>query len=409
MQLDEAVEAALDDLGGGGALRRARELDDLVGARGLVCGLGLGLAAALGRAARRPATDPQPDERVRGTRRRRLTGVQREKLPQHGGQVLALHDRVAEAVLEQELRALEPRGELFPRGLLDHARACEGDERPGLRQGDVAFHGEARRDAAGRGVGQHTYIKKPRLRVAAHRRGHLGHLHKGGHALLHARSARHGEAHDGQAGLGRLLEHAADLLADDRAHRPHHEAGVHKEERALAPADTPAAADHGVVLARGLAGRLELLGVAREAEEIGRAQPGVPLLEAAGIHGHAHAGTAGNAQVLAAARADLEVLAELLLVDGAAAARALDEHVAGGELGADLGHGPLERVHRMADPIAQHRCAPSGSCGSCRRGTPRCRGSAAGGRCSPGRPRSRAHPRPSASSSRRRRAWASRR
>ena len=215
----------------------------------------------------------------------------------------------------------------------------------------------------------------------------LGHLHKGRHALLHARAARDGEADHGQARLHGLLEHAADLLADNGAHGPHHEAGVHEEERALPAADAPAPADDGVVLARRLVCGSEFLGVAGKSEEVRHAQGGVPLLEASRVHGHAHAGASGDPQVLAAARANLEVVAELLLVDGAAAPGTLDEHAAGGELGADLGHRGLERVQRVADPIAQHRYAPSGSCGSCRRGTPRLKGSAAGGRCFPRLPR----------------------
>ena len=67
-----------------------------------------------------------------------------------------------------------------------------------------------------------------------------------------------------------------------------------------------------------------------------------------------YASPARQAQVLAAARTHLEVLAKLPFVNGTATTRALDEHVARGELGADLGHGPLERVQGMADPIAQH-------------------------------------------------------
>ena len=312
-------------------------------------------------------------------------------------------------MLEDELGALEPGGELLSGGLLDHAGAGERGQRAGLGQGYVALHGKARRNAARRGVREHAYIKKPRIGMPAHGSRDLGHLHEGRHALLHARATRDGEAHHGQARFGGLLEHAADLLADNGAHGPHHEAGVHKEERALPAADAPAPADHGVVLAGGLVRGGELLGVAGKPEEILGTQAGIPLLEGAGVHGHAHAGAAGDPQVLAAARANLEVFAELLLVDGAAAPGALDEHAAGGELCADLGHRGLERVQRMADPIAQHRYAPSGSCGSCRRGTPRWKESAAEGRCFPRLPRSRARLRPSASFGWRRRAWARRR
>ena len=394
MELEEAVEAVLDDLRRRRALGGPRELDDVVGAlrdRGRV--LGLGLPAALGR---RPAL-PRAREPMGRALARRLPRMEREQLGQRRGHVGARHDRVAEPVLQEKLRALEARGELLSGGLLDHARAGEGHKGARLREDDVALHGEARRDAARRGVGEHADVEKPRLGVAPHGGRDLGHLHKGGHALLHAGPARDREPDDGKPEPRGLLEHAAYLLADGRAHGAHHEVRVHEEERALHAADAPAAADHGVVLARGLARGLELLGIARETEEVVGAQAGVPLLEAPRVHRHAHPRAPRHAQVLAAARADLQARPQVRLVDGAATARALDEHVARGKLGADLGHGRLERVQRVRDPTAQHRCAPSGRCGSCRKETPRWKGSAAEGRCSPRRPRSRARPAPSAS------------
>ena len=166
--------------------------------------------------------------------------------------------------------------------------------------------------------------------------------------------AGNGEANDGKSQLAGLLERTADLLANDRPHRAHHEVGVHEEQRADMPAYGATPADDGIVLVRRRVRRFELLGVSRKLQEVRRPKAGVPLLEAPGVDGRAHASPARQAEVLAAAWAHLEVLAERPLVNGTAATRALDEHVARGELGADLGHGPLERVQGMADPIAQH-------------------------------------------------------
>ena len=50
-------------------------------------------------------------------------------------QILARHDQVDHAVLEQELRALEAGRQLLADRLLDHARAGEADQRIGLGDG----------------------------------------------------------------------------------------------------------------------------------------------------------------------------------------------------------------------------------------------------------------------------------
>ena len=66
----------------------------------------------------------------------------------------AIDDEVEHAVLEQELAALKAFGQLLANRLLDDARAGEADERARLGDVQIAEHREARRDAAGRRIGQ---------------------------------------------------------------------------------------------------------------------------------------------------------------------------------------------------------------------------------------------------------------
>ena len=69
---------------------------------------------------------------------------------------------VEHAVLEQELAALESFGQRLADRLLDDARTGKADERLRLGDVDVAQHGEARRDAAGRRIGEHRDVGQPR-------------------------------------------------------------------------------------------------------------------------------------------------------------------------------------------------------------------------------------------------------
>ena len=250
-------------------------------------------------------------------------------------------------MLQQKLGALESLGQALVHVLLDHARAGKCRQRIGLGQDNVALHGKARGYASGRGVGEHRDIQAARLAVAPNRRRNLGHLHERGHALLHAGAARYGKADNWQSQLGRTLKCAADLLAHHGTHRAHHKVGVHKEERRIASADFALAAHNGIALARTLDRALELVGITGKREEVLRCQIGIPFLKRALVDCHAQARTTAHAKMLAATGADLEVVVQARLIDHTTALRALDKHVARGELGARLGYRPLEDVDRL--------------------------------------------------------------
>jgi hypothetical protein len=98
-------------------------------------------------------------------------------------QLAAIDHHVEHAVLEQELAALKALGELLTDRLLDDPRAGKADER--LRLGDVhvAEHGEARRHAAGRRIGQHRDVGEPGAIEPRQGRADLRHLHERERAL----------------------------------------------------------------------------------------------------------------------------------------------------------------------------------------------------------------------------------
>ena len=131
-----------------------------------------------------------------------------------------------------------------------------------------------------------------------------------------------------------MLKCATDLLAHHGTHRAHHKVGIHKEESCIATADFAPAAHNGIALARTLAHALEFVGITGKREEVLRRQISIPFLKRALVDRHAHTVAPAHAKVLAATRADLEVVVQARLIDHTAALRALDKHVARGKLGA---------------------------------------------------------------------------
>ena len=300
VQLHKSVQAQRDHLTRRGTICRAGLLDNLE--RGFWCRRALKQVSQLFAAATRM------HNLVRCPQAGRVPFVQRQQLAYRERNLATRNNGIAKAVLQQKLGALESLGQALVHVLLDHARAGKCRQGIGLGQDNVTLHGKARGYTSGRGVGEHRDIQAARLAVAPNRRRNLGHLHKRGHALLHARTARNGKADNWQSQLGRTLKCATDLLAHHGAHRAHHKVSVHKEERGIATADFAPAAHNGIALARTLAHALELVGIAGKREEVLRRQIGIPFLKRALVDRHAHARATAHAKVFATTRADLEVV-----------------------------------------------------------------------------------------------------
>src|SRR5438128_1000212 len=195
-------------------------------------------------------------------------GVQEESDPLL--ELVARDDLIDEAVLEEELRALEAGRQLLADRLAGHARAREADERSRLREDDVAERRERGEHAARRGVGEHGY----------------------------ERDARGVEAreHDGDARERRVS-------GDDRVAAP----GLRLRGRD----------PFGIRLA------------VDEAERIGRGEIGVGLPERARVRQELDALLCPELEVVPALRAHVEVPRELLVEQHLATARALRPEVRG--------------------------------------------------------------------------------
>ena len=241
MQLHKSIQPQQDHLARRGTVCRAGLLDNLE--RRLWCGRALKQMSQLFAAATRM------HDLVRRAQARRVPLVQRQQLAHRKRDLATRNDRIAKAVLQQKLGALESLGQALVHVLLDRARAGKRRQGIGLGQDDVALHGKARSHAAGRGIGEHRDVQTACLAMPPNGCRDLGHLHERSHALLHAGAARHGKANNRQPQLGRALKDATDLLAHHGAHRAHHKAGVHKEDRGIAAADLAPAAHDGIVLA----------------------------------------------------------------------------------------------------------------------------------------------------------------
>lgn len=104
--------------------------------------------------------------------------MQSEDFRQHGLLFFPPHNRIQEAVLQKKLRALKSFRQLFADRLCDHPRSRKADQGFRLREDDVAEHGEARRNAAHRRIGQDGDKHLPRFMELPQRTRGFRHLHE---------------------------------------------------------------------------------------------------------------------------------------------------------------------------------------------------------------------------------------
>src|SRR5258705_243021 len=177
---------------------------------------------------RMPACSPPGRARSRATasayvtgnlpRSGRLIGEERENAAERVLEVAPLDDQVELAVREQEFRPLEALGKRLANRLGDDPRSGEPDQRARLGKNDVAEHREARRDAAGGGIGKDGDVRQAAGAEPLEGGRGLGHLHQREDALLHPRAAGRRDDDDRQVLVDRELDRPRELFADDRAH-----------------------------------------------------------------------------------------------------------------------------------------------------------------------------------------------
>ena len=241
--------------------------------------------------------------------------VQREQLRQNAAHLGALDNGVDEPVLKRELGGLEPFRQLLLDGVADDALPGKPDERAGFGQNDVALHGERRRHAAGRGVGEHGDEGQTGRAQALHGAGHLRHLHQRDEPLLHAGAPGRTEHDDRQALGNGAVDHRGHFLAHRMPHRAHEEAGLHDADGQRQAGDGRAPRAHGLFKPALCALVGDFLGIAGEIERIEIGHDRVPLLERPGVHRGGQALVGAQALQGAAGRAIAAELDDLLFVE----------------------------------------------------------------------------------------------
>src|SRR6266446_897760 len=154
---------------------------------------------------------------------------------------------VEEAVFKQEFGALKTFGEFLANGLLDDARAGETDKRSGFANIEVAEHGEAGRDAAGGGVGEHGNVGQLFVVKTRECGGNFGKLHEADGAFHHARAAGAGDGDERLAGFHGEFDAARDFFADYRAHGAADKAELHGAHDYGAAAELAFGSDDGII------------------------------------------------------------------------------------------------------------------------------------------------------------------
>src|SRR5688572_23885158 len=241
-------------------------------------------------------------------------------------QLAPVDDHVDRALLEQEFRALEALGQRLAHRLLDHARAGEADERPGLGDDDISNEGKTRRDATHGGIGQHRDERLPRRGELVQCRGRLRHLHEREEPLLHARPAARGEAHEREMLVAADLHRTHEPLADHRAHGAREEPEL---EDARDQRHAPHRAFHhhhriGLAgLALGFLQALDVLAAVLELERIDREHFRSGFRPVLRIEEEIEALARGEAVMERALRADVEIVLEVGEVQHRVARRTL--------------------------------------------------------------------------------------
>jgi len=158
------------------------------------------------------------------------------------GSWAALH-----AVLDKEFAALETRRQLLADRLLDHTGSGETDQGAGLGDVQIAKHGKAGCDAAGRRVREDADVGKFGVVEFTQSGRDLRHLHQTESAFHHACATRCGDDHHGLLATDCFFNRARDLFSHDDAHTAANEAILHRADDRGPPGEFALRANDGVL------------------------------------------------------------------------------------------------------------------------------------------------------------------
>ena len=126
-------------------------------------------------------------------------------------------------MVQEKLATLKTFGQAFMNRLFDNARTGESDKRVGLRDVDIAEHGEAGRYATRCRIGEYGDIWKSLRPQIGKRCRCLRHLQQGEQRFLHTCATAGGKRNHWQIIVGSMSCRTRETLTNDRAHRTTHE------------------------------------------------------------------------------------------------------------------------------------------------------------------------------------------
>src|SRR3954471_18309099 len=217
-------------------------------------------------------------------------------------------------MLEQEFCSLKAFRQGLANSLLDDSRSRKTNQCIRLRDNDITKECETRRYAAHGGVGKHRNEGQARACQLSQRCSRLRHLHQGHESFLHARSATGCEADERQVLFTTALHSTRKSFADHRAHRTAQKAKFEHGNDKRYVLDGPLHHDQSIFFT-GVRSRVcQTLGVAfavDKLQEVDRRYFRTDLELAFRIERQVDAFASGQAIVMSAFRADVEVFIEI--------------------------------------------------------------------------------------------------
>ena len=153
------------------------------------------------------------------------------------------------------------------------------------------------------------------------------HLHQREDSLLHASASGSGNDYSGAFFICGAFKHTGNFLADHRSHACAHKPEIHYAEHIFASVQSSLAANHGLVHTGLLFAGAQTLGIrlgVDKFQRVGRVHSGVHFLKRIRIGNQFNSFIGGHCQMVAAMRANVQILFELISIQGAAALFAFD-------------------------------------------------------------------------------------
>lgn len=192
------------------------------------------------------------------------------------------------------------------------SRTGKSDKCFGLGQDHVGDGRVARQNSGHCGIGENRDVRNAVPSTFIDRTGGFGHLHQAQKTFLHTCATRSAKNDDGALLFDTAFEGPRDFFARDRTHTSAHKVEVGDRRADIKPVNGRDPVDNAVVLSQLLASGVVLFLIVRKLERILALKARVFFLEGPFIERDFHALSPGEAVMVSAVRADVEVCREIL-------------------------------------------------------------------------------------------------